>query len=42
MLCDLRAEDTAYRYRGEEFLIILPEQTLKSATAAAERLHGVA
>ncbi len=35
----LRAGDTAYRYGGEEFLILLPEQTLESAKVAAERLR---
>ena len=34
-----RSGDTAYRYGGEEFLIILPEQTLEAATAAADRLR---
>ena len=34
-----RATDTAYRYGGEEFLLILPEQTPESATWAAERLR---
>jgi diguanylate cyclase (GGDEF)-like protein len=29
----------AYRYGGEEFLIILPQQSLESASAAAERLR---
>jgi two-component system, cell cycle response regulator len=36
---NLRTGDTAYRYGGEEFLIILPEQTLESASIAAERLR---
>lgn len=36
---NLREGDTAYRYGGEEFLIILPEQTLESASVAAERLR---
>lgn len=35
----LRKGDSAYRYGGEEFLILLPEQTLESAGAAAERLR---
>ncbi len=29
----------AYRYGGEEVLIILPQQSLESASAAAERLR---
>ena len=36
---NLRPGDTAYRYGGEEFLVILPEQSLESATVAAERLR---
>ncbi len=32
-----RAGDLVYRYGGEEFLVILPEQSLASATTAAER-----
>jgi two-component system cell cycle response regulator len=35
----LRKGDSAYRYRGEEFLIVLPEQSPESATTAAERLR---
>lgn len=34
-----RSGDTAYRYGGEEFLIILPEQDLKTGAAIAERLR---
>jgi two-component system cell cycle response regulator len=42
ILESLRTGDSAYRYGGEEFLIILPEQTLESASAVAERLrHSV-
>jgi diguanylate cyclase (GGDEF)-like protein len=36
---NLRTGDTAYRYGGEEFLIILPEQTLEFGSIAAERLR---
>src|SRR5918998_1347920 len=36
---NFRTGDTAYRYGGEEFLVILPEQTLESASIAAERLR---
>ncbi len=34
-----RSGDTAYRYGGEEFLIILPEQSLETGAAIAERLR---
>ncbi len=34
----LRQCDKIYRYGGEEFLVILPEQSLAEATRAAERL----
>ncbi len=39
ILENLRAGDTGYRYGGEEFLIILPEQNLESASVAVERLR---
>ena len=34
-----RAGDEVYRYGGEEFLILLPEQSLDTASAAAERIR---
>lgn len=34
-----RRGDTAYRYGGEEFLVVLPEQALEAAIAAANRLR---
>ena len=35
-----RSGDMAYRYGGEEFLVLLPEQTLATAMVAVERLRG--
>ena len=35
----LRGGDTVYRYGGEEFLVILPEQTLAGAAIAMERVR---
>jgi two-component system chemotaxis response regulator CheY len=35
-----RSGDGAYRYGGEEFVVILPEQTLATAAIAAERLRA--
>jgi diguanylate cyclase (GGDEF)-like protein len=35
-----RAGDAIYRYGGEEFLVVLPEQSLDSAAEAAERMRG--
>jgi diguanylate cyclase (GGDEF)-like protein len=37
---EVRSGDVVYRYGGEEFLVLLPEQSLESATLAAERLRG--
>jgi two-component system, cell cycle response regulator len=34
-----RDGDAAYRYGGEEFLLVLPEQTVAKATSAAERFR---
>jgi len=35
----LRAGDSAYRYGGEEFLMVLPEQGTEAALATADRLR---
>ena len=37
----VRTPDTAYRYGGEEFTIILPETDLQAATRAAHRIKHV-
>src|SRR5829696_3212989 len=36
----IRRGDTLYRYGGEEFLVLLPEQTLDGAQLAGERLRA--
>ncbi len=39
ILKNLRRGDVAYRYGGEELLIVLPEQSLQSGSLVAERLR---
>jgi diguanylate cyclase (GGDEF)-like protein len=36
---EIRSGDAVYRYGGEEFLVLLPEQSIESAVLAAERLR---
>jgi diguanylate cyclase (GGDEF)-like protein len=36
----IRGADTVYRYGGEEFLILLPDQTLDTATTVVERVRA--
>jgi two-component system, cell cycle response regulator len=35
-----RSGDAVYRYGGEEFVVVLPEQSLETATDAAERMRA--
>jgi diguanylate cyclase (GGDEF)-like protein len=35
----IRQRDTSYRYGGEEFLVIMPDASLETAEAAAERIR---
>lgn len=42
MPCLIRDTDTAYRYGGEEFVIILPDATAELAFTCAQRLHAAA
>jgi diguanylate cyclase (GGDEF)-like protein len=37
---ELRGGDSVYRYGGEEFLLVLPEQTLDTARIAVERVRS--
>lgn len=41
VLGTFRSGDTAYRYGGEEFLVVLSEQSLEASAVAAERLRSV-
>ena len=36
---ELRRGDAVYRYGGEEFVVLLPQQSVASATAAMERIR---
>jgi diguanylate cyclase (GGDEF)-like protein len=40
MAGQVRAGDGVYRYGGEEFVLVLPEQTLESALVAVERVRN--
>jgi two-component system, cell cycle response regulator len=35
-----RSSDAVYRYGGEEFLVLLAEQTLEGAIIVSERMRG--
>jgi two-component system, cell cycle response regulator len=39
LAADLRTEDSAYRYGGEEFVILLSDESLAGAVSSAERLR---
>jgi diguanylate cyclase (GGDEF)-like protein len=41
MVGELRGSDSIYRYGGEEFLLVLPEQILDTARIAVERVRSV-
>jgi two-component system chemotaxis response regulator CheY len=40
LAAEVRASDGVYRYGGEEFVLVLPEQNLQSAKAAVERVRA--
>jgi diguanylate cyclase (GGDEF)-like protein len=39
LAAEVRASDGVYRYGGEEFMLVLPEQSLQTARAAVERVR---
>jgi diguanylate cyclase (GGDEF)-like protein len=40
MAREVRAGDGVYRFGGEEFVLVLPEQTLETGLIAVERVRG--
>jgi two-component system cell cycle response regulator len=40
LVSESRIGDTVYRYGGEEFVVVLPEQTLEDAAAVTERVRA--
>jgi diguanylate cyclase (GGDEF)-like protein len=40
LAAEVRASDGVYRYGGEEFVLVLPEQSLEKARAAVERVRA--
>jgi diguanylate cyclase (GGDEF)-like protein len=40
LAAEVRASDGVYRYGGEEFVLVLPEQNLEKARAAVERVRA--
>jgi diguanylate cyclase (GGDEF)-like protein len=40
LAAEVRASDGVYRYGGEEFVLVLPEQSLQTARAAVERVRA--